>query len=854
MPNIPISKHREDIEKFKIRQNDYKQYAKVLEEVLKKAVDIYAPLGVVQARAKKIESFSEKIIRKDKYKNPLLDMTDLCGARAIVHFESQVVEVCKFIRANFEIDEANSIDVKTRLNVGEFGYRSVHYIVTPVKDEILGVAIPKEIRDLKAEIQIRTFNEHVWADILHDRIYKARINVPKQWQRESARLAALLEEVDNSFVKISETLDQFSVNYRPTPDTEKLGNEIFVLKTLIELSPDITDKNIENYLKLTVIYNLQGKWDDIIAILTPALSKTDLLTKIELTGRLKYELGYALCIKNIKQPDSTDHRKGVQLIKESLQLFADEPIYSLDISKASFYLAKIYEITQSSAAEISRLLARARKYSPENPYYMLHSIAEKIRLQKNCTDDIDDYASSLRLIIDTCKVHIEIGIETVDAYIAIAISNYILGNENEAVRNLIELMQLARLKKIPYSENSFTDGIGLLKKIHEKQKTSALEGILQLILWKICDDAETKSCIAKKSNHEVQISGNVLIIAGNSGSMDLKQQQEYENYFRDALRDFEGTIICGGTNSGLPGIVGTLTQKLRETGKTNYELIGYLPVSLPANVKKGIGYDRFVTSVSDNFSFMDVLNYWTDILLSDVLPENILLLGINGKTISELEYSFALSLGVKVALVDKSGGAADNVIQNPLWNKDPNLLVLPPDPDTIWALVNQNRKISFSPDKTFLLAEEVHNFYRQERLSSLKPDTQNIDDLKVVMSWDKLDPKLRTSNLKQVEFYEHLLNQVGLKIRESKNPILYPISEEVNDFTRLAQLEHARWNAERLLAGWRYGVKKDIKEKLNPCIVKWDDLNEEIRKYDYIPIRNIPSLLAKIGYEVYRNI
>src|SRR5665647_3501364 len=237
MAKIPISKHREDIEKFKIRQNDYKLYAKVLEEVLKKAVDIFAPLGVVQARAKKIESFSEKIIRKDKYKNPLLDMTDLCGARAIVHFESQVVEICNFIRENFEIDEANSIDVKTRLNVGEFGYRSVHYIVTPVKDEILGVPIPKTIQDLKAEIQIRTFNEHVWADILHDRIYKTRINVPKQWQRESARLAALLEEVDNSFVKISETLDQFSINYRPTPDVSKLENEVFVLKTLIEINP-----------------------------------------------------------------------------------------------------------------------------------------------------------------------------------------------------------------------------------------------------------------------------------------------------------------------------------------------------------------------------------------------------------------------------------------------------------------------------------------------------------------------------------------------------------------------------------------------------------------------------------------
>ena len=164
-----------------------------------------------------------------------------------------------------------------------------------------------------------------------------------------------------------------------------------------------------------------------------------------------------------------------------------------------------------------------------------------------------------------------------------------------------------------------------------------------------------------------------------------------------------------------------------------------------------------LTSATDDFSFLDAFKYWIDILFSEIPFEKILVLGINGKTISELEYSFALSLGINLALIDKSGGAADNIIQNPLWKEEPNLLLLPPDPDTIWALVNQNRKISFTPQETILLAEEVHNFYRKERLGSLKPDTQNIDDLKVVMTWEKLDPKLKTSNLKQVEFYEHLL-------------------------------------------------------------------------------------------------
>ena len=850
MTRIPISKHREDIEKFKIRQDDYELYAKVLKEVLEKAVNIYAPLGLVQARAKKIESFSEKIIRKDKYKNPLLDMTDLCGARAIVHFESQVLEVCHFIRENFEIDEANSIDVKTRLNVGEFGYRSVHYIVTPKRDEILGIAIPKSIHDLKAEIQVRTFNEHVWADILHDRIYKTRINIPRHWQRESARLAALLEEVDNSFLKISETLDQFSINYRPTPDVLKTANEIFVLKTLIEINTDINDKTIENYLKLAVIYNLQGMWDDIISLLTPALLKIGQLKKKDFIGRLKYELGYAMCIKNIKQPANDDFQKGTLMVESALQLFTNDSLYSIDISKASFLLARIYTLRGASSAEISKLLNTARKYSPENPYYMLHSIVGKLGQQLNATADIDEYASSLQHIIITCKEHIEIGIETVDAYIAIAISNYLLGDENEGIRNLIALIQLVRLQKVPFSENSFTDGIDLLKKISDSQKPAILSGILHLMCWKICGNAEAKACLEKYRSPGVSINGNVLVIAGKSGSMDSRQQEEYENYIRDALRDFEGTVISGGTNTGLPGIVGTLTAKLRETDAVKYTLLGYLPENLPNNVTQGTGYDAYITSGAGTFSFLDAFKYWVDILFCDIPSEKILVLGINGKTISELEYSFALSLGINVSLIDKSGGAVDKILQNPKWQQEPNLLILPPDSDTIWALINQNRKISITPEEALILAQEVHDFYRLERLNSLKPDTQNIDDLKVVMSWDKLDPKLKSSNIKQVEFYEHLLNQVGLGIRKSENPGLYPLNESYKYFNRLARLEHARWNAERILAGWRYGTTRDIKKKLNPCILKWDDLGEDIKKYDYDPIRNIPALLAKIGYEV----
>ena len=154
-------------------------------------------------------------------------------------------------------------------------------------------------------------------------------------------------------------------------------------------------------------------------------------------------------------------------------------------------------------------------------------------------------------------------------------------------------MQMVRLHKVPCSENSFTEGIDMLKKISEPKKSSVLTGILHLICWKNFGDPDAKKSLEKYHDPGLSFT-NVLVIAGKSGSMEQKEHEKYENYLKDALRDFEGTVICGGTNTGLPGIVGTLTAKLRKTDSANYSLLGFMPEKLPDNVTKGSGYDRYI--------------------------------------------------------------------------------------------------------------------------------------------------------------------------------------------------------------------------------------------------------------------
>jgi hypothetical protein len=68
----------------------------------------------------------------------------------------------------------------------------------------------------------------------------------------------------------------------------------------------------------------------------------------------------------------------------------------------------------------------------------------------------------------------------------------------------------------------------------------------------------------------------------------------------------------------------------------------------------------------------------------------------------------------------------------------------------------------------------------------------------------------------------------------------------------MAELEHERWNRERLRAGWRYGPERDTERKISPYLVPWSELPDEIKEYDRETARGIPQLLAEVGIEITR--
>ena len=235
--------HKDQIKKFSDVLPLYNVYAETMRSLFSKAIKIIAPEGIIQTRTKSLSSFAEKAIRKAyKYNDPVNQLTDLCGVRIIIESQEQVRSLSSFIKDNFDIDEKNSIDVSTRLKTSEFGYLSIHYIVTIKKSNIFDIEIPQEIKNLKAEIQVRTILQHMWASTCHDRIYKSSIKVPIFWQRESARLAAQIENADIAFERMASTLDSYIANYAIYLKKDELKAEINLLTAILANEPEKRNK------------------------------------------------------------------------------------------------------------------------------------------------------------------------------------------------------------------------------------------------------------------------------------------------------------------------------------------------------------------------------------------------------------------------------------------------------------------------------------------------------------------------------------------------------------------------------------------------------------------------------------
>ena len=182
--------------------NDYEKFEKLLKGLVETLLKNEGLSAQVSSRTKSVSSFREKIERKNRegksYDNPSSEITDIVGIRIITYYMDDIDKISKIIKKEFKIDKKNSLDKSAILHIDQFGYKSVHYIISLSS---LRRKLPEwaEFNKFKAEIQVRTILQHAWAEIDHGIRYKKDEYMPVEIKRRIYRLMALFELADEEF-------------------------------------------------------------------------------------------------------------------------------------------------------------------------------------------------------------------------------------------------------------------------------------------------------------------------------------------------------------------------------------------------------------------------------------------------------------------------------------------------------------------------------------------------------------------------------------------------------------------------------------------------------------------------------
>jgi len=660
----------EEQRKFYERQiNDYKkkyplyeQYCTILKKILTQIVEEVSSEFIIQERVKSISSFADKITRlNESYTNQIENITDFCGIRIILPNFDELNAVNELIRKNFAIaieDKERKLD---KLENYDIKYISNYFIVQLLPKlnlyQKLNLEISDEIKSLKAEIQVRTYLQHAWAINYYDKFLKSEFKVPKPYFQELNQISTLLETADNSLNNLMKKMRDYESNYGAYMSKEKINKELERLEFVYA-----TDRNnIEIAYKIAKLARDIEDWEKAKTTLESVL-KTDMWKNYpDLKSVSIYrDLGIAIC--KMYDPSTKEFEEGQNYLMTALSINPND-------SDAYAALGGTYKI-QKKEIKAYECYKQALDINPGDPYPLGNYLIYEIRKNGNL-DPIKNNREMIEKAIKKRLNQIEVKVDFPWPFFDLGTFYLFLGDKN---KSLINYLMAIKFSSNIWMIKTTLDTLEMLKDVYDQLNNIKLiecllmQGIAFLSKKNLEKNQEIYNEIINKLNIYMQpkeryFGDSIVIIAGGTDVIIERNIQLYRNKFIEAFRDFKGTIISGGTQSGICGIVGDIQEKYPKTIRT----IGYIPKFIPSNVEIDRRYTEIHATDGNDFSILETFQYWYDILKTGVNPSNIKLIGINGGKISALEFRIAIVFGAQVGIIEHSGRAASELINDQWW-------------------------------------------------------------------------------------------------------------------------------------------------------------------------------------------
>ena len=158
----------------------------------------YSP--TIKFRVKRFETYYEKLnlLQQGKRIGKSDVVSDILALRIVCPFLEDLEAVEQVLKGALPVEELERKGAQHSFR--EFGYDSVHMLVTPDPDPFTeSLPLVKKV----CEVQLRTILQDAWAEVEHELIYKSDISLPNESiKRKMASLNATLTLSDLIFQEI----------------------------------------------------------------------------------------------------------------------------------------------------------------------------------------------------------------------------------------------------------------------------------------------------------------------------------------------------------------------------------------------------------------------------------------------------------------------------------------------------------------------------------------------------------------------------------------------------------------------------------------------------------------------------
>jgi hypothetical protein len=322
------------------------------------------------------------------------------------------------------------------------------------------------------------------------------------------------------------------------------------------------------------------------------------------------------------------------------------------------------------------------------------------------------------------------------------------------------------------------------------------------------------------------------IFAGAAGTMTPETRGVLGSMLRLALDGYGGVVLSGGTSVGLPGLIGETAREL------DLHSVGYAPTG---RGDPDLYPTLYETPGASDFSEREAISMWCDILDAGIPIQDVRVIACPGGPITRAEILLARALGAPVAWLDPSADAELTLDDSLPFGSD-GVLELPRDAMTLRAFFRWSAAPADMPEQLRdSVAQFLHREYRVHQRARKPPGDA------ALAPWEQLLPSLQRSNLAQADDIPNKLAAIGMRLEQSGARLVL----DERQVELLAEMEHGRWNIERLSGGWQLG-ERELSRLFSPHLTPWEELTEQAREYDREAVRNIDAALAAAGWGVRR--